>query len=297
MPPKAAFEELSADFFEAGGKTFLVIVDRLSNYFETVPMVSTAGTTTTSQFRMFFARWGSPRILRSDGGPQFISRAFAALMEQYRIHHVISSAYHAPSNGHAESAGVKQAKKLVAINGFGTPDYYRALAAQRNAVVRSRGESPAMMVLGRELNTGVWPACVRTRELPPAASRASQMMLEDVEVGGEGSTPVTFSVGDRVRVQDADPLGDHRWNRRGEIIKKHSQRSYVVLGDDGFQTRRNVRFIRLERDGEQGDDDDNVEEAPAPVPVPRRPVGRPRGAQTRVAPAGFVPRRSPRGGV
>ncbi len=155
--------------------------------------------------------------MRSDGGPQFTSRVFADLMEQYLIKHVVSSAYHAPSNGHAESAGVKQAKKLVAINGFGTPDYYRALAAQRNAVVRSRGESPAMMVLGRELNTGVWPACVRTHELPPAASRASQKMLEDVEIGGEGSTPVTFSVGDRVRVQDADPLGDHRWLYRIHI--------------------------------------------------------------------------------
>ena len=112
-------------------------------------------------------------------------------------------------------------------------------------------------------------------------------MLEDVEIGGEGSTPVTFSVGDRVRVQDADPLGDHRWNRRGVIIKKHSQRSYVVMGDDGFQTRRNVRFIRLERDEAQdGDDDKDEEEGPAPVP--RRPVGRPRGAQTRVAPVSYT---------
>jgi hypothetical protein len=152
-----------------------------------------------------------------------------------------------------------------------------------------------MMIMGLELNTGVWPARVRPEELPPAACRATKKMLEDVEIGGNGSTPVALAVGNQVRVQDADPLGNQRWNRRGEIIKRFLQWLYVVLGDDGFQKRRNVRFHRLELDSRVNGEANEEDLAPvADNPVPQT-VGRPKGSKAGTAPAGFVPRRSPCG--
>ena len=302
-PPTAAFAEISSDFFSHEGQTYLVIVDRLSNFFEVEKMSSTAGQCTATQFRKFFARWGSPKILKTDGGPQYTSGVFSELMAEFRIKHVTSSPYHPASNGHAESAGVKQAKKLVAINGYGTDAFYKALAASRNMEIESRGESPAMIVLGKELSNGLWPAREERKELPPAACRAAARLKADMTLGLKDNAGPMFHVGQRVLIQDVDPLGDHRWSERGVITKRHSGRSYAVLGDDGFTSRRNVKFLRLERDAAPESEahgsvisgsGPETGDVPGSLPVATRRPGRPRGSKTRAVPHDFEPRRSAR---
>jgi hypothetical protein len=108
-PSTFAFQECSSDLLEYNGDTFLLIIDRLSSWWEQLYRYGAAGLSgekTTDCFRQWFARYGAPERLRTDGGPQFSSGRFSDLMKEFDISHRVSSPHHARSNGHAE-AGVK----------------------------------------------------------------------------------------------------------------------------------------------------------------------------------------------
>ena len=164
-------------------------------------------------------------MLKTDNGPQFGSSEFKKLMEEYSVRHITSSPYHHESNGHAESAGVKNAKRIIKLHPVGSDDYWKALQAVRNAPSRSRGETPAHMVLGKSLRTGQWPESVEESELPPAAARARQA-LEQEQANDRPMSAAQFNVGDRVLVQDPELK---TWNDRGVIIGVDSDRRVFDL--------------------------------------------------------------------
>ena len=53
-----------------------------------------------------------------------------------------------------------------------------------------------------------------------------------------------FQVGDRVWVQDAD---SKKWDKCGVVARKVSPRSYTVDLGDGWQVRRNARFLKIKK--------------------------------------------------
>jgi hypothetical protein len=176
-PPTAAREEAGADFFNFKDTKFLIYVCRLSNFFDIKPIASAAGASTTTEFRRWFAQWGTPAILRTDGVPEFTSGVFEEFMEEYKVQLVISSPHHPESNGHVEAA-VKAAKKLLRNAPFWSKEYYKSIMAIRTSVVRSRGQTPASVVFGRELRTRGWPSEIVTSELPAAARRAHDNLMK-----------------------------------------------------------------------------------------------------------------------
>ena len=54
-------------------------------------------------FEEFFARYGTPREIVSDGGAQFTSHMIAKLMQKYGVKHRVTSPYHPQGNGQVES--------------------------------------------------------------------------------------------------------------------------------------------------------------------------------------------------
>ena len=54
-------------------------------------------------FTKIFNRFGVPREIVSDNGPQFISNLLQGVMEQYKIRHRKSMPYHPQANGQVES--------------------------------------------------------------------------------------------------------------------------------------------------------------------------------------------------
>lgn len=84
--PKRVFESVSADFFNAAGKCFLVYVDRLSGW----PVVATFPRDATarelvSTLRKIFASTGAPNVLRLDGGPLFTARVTMDFMRRWQV--------------------------------------------------------------------------------------------------------------------------------------------------------------------------------------------------------------------
>ena len=118
-PPSTPFDAIFADFFKYDGHQYLVVGDRLSGWVEVYQ--STAGSSQAGaaglirHLRSFFASFGVPEELSSDGGPEFTAGATESFLQLWGIKHRISSAYFPQSNGRAEVA-VKTAKRLLMAN-------------------------------------------------------------------------------------------------------------------------------------------------------------------------------------
>ena len=113
--PEAVF----ADFFDYRGCHYLVVGDRLSGWVEVLG--STAGTNLASSaglvrhLRSFFATFGVPEEISSDGGPEFTAKGTQDFLRLWGVRHRVSSVSFPQSNGWAEVA-VKTAKCLLLSN-------------------------------------------------------------------------------------------------------------------------------------------------------------------------------------
>ena len=65
-----------------------------------------------SHLKSIFARYGIPKVLVSDNGPQFVSFQFKEFCKVYDIKHTPSSLEYPQSNELAENS-VKTAKRLL----------------------------------------------------------------------------------------------------------------------------------------------------------------------------------------
>ena len=118
-PPLSPFEAVFADFFDYRGCHYLVVGDRLSSWVEVLS--STAGTNLASSaglvrhLRSFFATFGVPEEISSNGGPEFTAKGTQDFLRLWGVRHRVSSVSFPQSNGWAEVA-VKTAKRLLLSN-------------------------------------------------------------------------------------------------------------------------------------------------------------------------------------
>lgn len=142
------WERVGADFMECKEKTFLVIVDYYSGFFEVDQLRSTTSAAVIRKMKAHFARYGSPSVLVSDNGPQFSSEEFAKFTREWDFEHVTSSPGHAQSNGMAEAA-VKTAKKILRRAMMDGSDPYPALLEYRNTPRQGLNASPVQLLMGK----------------------------------------------------------------------------------------------------------------------------------------------------
>mgnify|MGYP003334138174 CR=1 FL=1 len=155
--PDYPFECVVSDYFQAGGHHYLVIVDRFSGW----PTVQFCGSSSGSSrqlmqwLRDYFATYGIPAELATDGGLTYMSYDTQKFLADYGVRHRVSSVAFAHSNQRAE-LGVKSMKRLIRENtcGDGSLDnnrFLQALMQYRNTPDRDTGLSPAQVIFGRNL--------------------------------------------------------------------------------------------------------------------------------------------------
>ncbi len=97
-------QAVSLDLFHAGGRDYLVMVDRYSGY----PFVQCLASTTAAAVTRAFAGWwelfGLPSVVQADGGPQFRCQEFFAFCGDRDIELETSSPYNPRSDGLAKAA-------------------------------------------------------------------------------------------------------------------------------------------------------------------------------------------------
>ena len=266
VPPTTPFEQTYADFFECIGQHYLVVGDRLSGWSDVFqspkgsPQAGSEGLITC--LRNYFARFGVPEEMSSDGGPEFISNSTKDFLDRWGVRHRISSAHYPQSNGRAEAA-VKSAKRLLRSNTgpSGTLDtdrFLRAMMQLRNTPDPDCQLSPAEIVFGRPIRDAF--AFINRLEkfsnkhIRPMWREAWQQKEEALrqrfhhaaeERNTHSRALPDLRVGDRCYIQNQNGNNPKRWDRSGTVVESRGHDSYTLKVDGtGRLTRRNRRFLR-----------------------------------------------------
>ena len=265
-PSSTPFEKIVADFFQCVGQHYLVVADRLSGWpevFKCVPGSPQSGAEgLISCLRNYFARFGVPIELASDGGPEFTAGATSRFLSQWGVTHRGSSAYLPQSNGRAEVA-VKSVKRLLRSNvgpngSLNTDKFLQAILQLRNTPDPDCHLSPAQVIFGRPLrdsfafatrlekysNHNILPLWRDAWQEKESALR--QRYHRTTESLQEHCRPlVPLSIGDRCYVQNQTGNYPKRWDRSGTIVDTLGHDSYLVKIDgSGRLSKRNRRFLR-----------------------------------------------------
>ena len=161
MPPVAPetplypFQSICGDFFALNSRTFLVLVDRFSNWLSIFQLDHDTSEGLLKVLREYFAIFGIPITFTSDGAKVFTSKSVEEFFDRYGVVHRITTAYNPRSNKRAEVA-VKSAKRLIRDNlsqtgSLNTDNLTRALLQHRNTPCAITGLSPAQILFGRVL--------------------------------------------------------------------------------------------------------------------------------------------------
>ena len=216
-----------------------------------------------SLLRSYFATFGVPEELSSDGGPEFTASVTKAFLRTWGIHHRQSSAYFPQSNGRAEVA-VKGAKRLLMANvspngDLNNDSFLRAMLQLRNTPDPDCDLSPAEIVFGRRLRDAfafvnrlttfsnrfirrTWREAWRAKE-DALRARAERTTVELYK----GARPLhKLTNGDRVLIQNQAGRHPRKWDKVGTVVEVLSHDQYhVKVGGSGRITKRNRRFLRL----------------------------------------------------
>ena len=132
------------------------VVDVHSKWPEICIMSSTTSSKTITALRDIFARFGLPKHLVSDNGPQFSSEEFEQFLVENGVNHIRSSLYHPSTNGAAERVvqTVKQALRAGRQDGRSLEHSLATFLLQyRTTPHATTGVSPSSLLLGRHLRT------------------------------------------------------------------------------------------------------------------------------------------------
>ena len=256
MLPEYPFQCICADYFSHMGTSYLVIVDRYSNW-PIVERLSNGATGLVATLKRTFATFGIPEELASDGGPEFTAGITRKCLQDYGVHHRLSSVAFARSNGRAE-VGVKTMKRLLADNtgrngDLNTDGFQRAVLQYRNTPDRDTKLSPAVCIFGRQIRDFIpvlrgkykphesWHETLKSREsaLQHRHIKAKERLSEHTKL------LLPLKVGDHVRIQNQTGPYPLKWDRTGTVVEVRQYHQYVVKIDGSNRTTlRNRKFLR-----------------------------------------------------
>ena len=113
--PQYPFQVICADIMDWSGHTYLVIVDKYSNWLSVFKLPKDDTLNLIQCLREYFAVFGVAEIICSDGASAFTSQDMVSFCNTWSIKQRISSSYHPTGNKRAE-VGVKSAKRLIRNN-------------------------------------------------------------------------------------------------------------------------------------------------------------------------------------
>ena len=255
MRPEYPFQSICIDYCHYAGHRYGVMVDHFSNW----PCVWKATTRSAAEWLTSFCmQFGIPEEVSTDGGPEFTSGAMAALLQDFGIRHMVSSAYHPHSNLRAE-LGVKDVKRLLCENvdsdgGINNSWMTAALLTFKNTPDRNTRMSPAEYVFGRPVNdmlpTGShwtdsfgddWKRTMAVREL--AVAGRHKHCHERLSEHMKALPPL--QVGDHMAIQNQHSNQPLKWDKHGVVVSCEGFDKYgvKVLGS-GRLTHRNRQHLR-----------------------------------------------------
>ena len=111
--PDYPMQHICSDIAHYGGHSYVVIVDRFSNWPSVYKVEKAKGL--IKALRWHFVAHGAAEEVSSDGGPEYTASETEQFLKRWGVAHRLSSAYHPHSNLRAE-LGVKVIKRMLREN-------------------------------------------------------------------------------------------------------------------------------------------------------------------------------------
>ena len=231
---KHPWDKVGTDLFQIEDKTYLMVIDYYTNYIELDLLKKTTSKQVIKKLKKQFSRFGIPRELISDGGPQYSSTEFKEFTKSWKIKHHITSPNHPKSNGKAE-AGVKIVKGMMKKCLETKTDPYEALLELRNTPRADTKKSPHEMLFSRPARTNL-PSREQTQVI-------SERRLKRKEQVCRSYNKTARTLPDLK--PDSNVYFEHKnkWTP-GRVIDKRSDRNYQVISKDNTSYNRNRDHIR-----------------------------------------------------
>ena len=100
--PEQPFEKVGVDIFYMNGKAYLILVDYMSKFPEVAILSATTSSEVIAAMKVIFCRFGIPKTVVSDNGPQFSCQEYRDFATEYGFVAVFSSPHYPRSNGQVE---------------------------------------------------------------------------------------------------------------------------------------------------------------------------------------------------
>ena len=257
VSPRYPFQSVVCDFFVVAGHSYAALADRYSNWLSVLKLKQDTSQELINVLRNYFATFGVPELLSTDGATIFTSSTFRNFCQRWGIEQRISSAYHPRSNKRAELA-VKQAKRLVQDSlgpggSLDTDRMARALLAHRNTPDGATGVSPSQVIFGRKLRDFLpvspghylprpeWRLQADQREL----ALAKRHIKAEEALSAKCRKLPDLKLFDIVAIQDQNGTTPRRWSKTGKVMEVLGHDSYLIKVDGSNRlTQRNRQFLR-----------------------------------------------------
>lgn len=271
--PRRPWEMVSIDILgpyetSSNGNSYAIIaVDLFSKWVEVQPVpVATTNKVITFIEREIFARWGTPEVIITDNGAQFLGLKYERLLELNHVKSLFSPVYHQQAN--PVERRVQEFKKILRTLLINRPSrewenhLHTVLYCLRNRQNSAIKQTPAELLLGyKPPRPGAWVLPEQERHVviprPERVDNArKRQIIFERQLFPEPRQPQTdFQPGDQVMVKNhAKGLFDQSWVGPYPIVRKEGETVYSV-DRNGSERRVHSNDIR-------------------PAPPPRRPPRR-----------------------
>ena len=250
--PKGPWQDICADLmgpFPTGEYVF-VVVDYYSRWQEVAVLKTVNSEKIIQCLEIMFATHGLPVTLKTDNGPQFVSKEFKDYLKHYGIKHYHTTPYWPQANGEVERQNRTLLKAFRTINAE-KRDWRREipkfLLAYRSTPHATTGKSPAELLFNRKIRT-------KLPDIIDLSKDDSAVRLKDQTMKGKGKVYAdekrnaqksSVEVGDIVlqKQKKSNKLTTNFSSDPYRVIKKEG--SKVTLQDtDGVTTQRNSSFVK-----------------------------------------------------
>ena len=157
--PAAPWVDLEADLMGPipSGEYLFVVVDYYSRFIKVKIMRSIQSEKVVAVLDEMFARYGLPKSLRTDNGPQLIAAEFMDYLEERNIKHRRITPFWPQANGEVERQNrhLLKAMMIAKAGGRSLQELSKYLMAYRTTPHSTTGVSPAELLYGQKIRTKV----------------------------------------------------------------------------------------------------------------------------------------------